>query len=578
MVINIKNAELLHLGGLRSSFFLITMTYLQYFLSLIVLFFALDTHAQVEMRDTTIVWQHHEFTLQDDYSMELWSTDDDAIQEVSFQNAKVIENELIRLVVVPEYGARVISFYYKPTGHEYLYQSPCGSPFGIGEGNFYYNWLMVWGGIFPTFPEPEHGKTWLIPWDLEIIENTSEVVTIKMSYTDDVSFANAPRSFNNGITGITCEVSVSVYRNSAAWDFDVNLINNQTETVNYEYWTCTTLTPGSEPDDTRSPLDSEMIIPADSYFAAWSPGGWIGDYEQYYSLEGISYLDDWPNMGIAYVDERNADHWGVINHENEQGIMRISDRETTPGMKLWTWGRNNIDNDMYDFSNGGTDNYIELWAGTSRSFFTDDILSANETKSWTETYVPTTNMIGLDVVDANAAINLIWNKDDGNIRYAINTYNTEDIWNVKLHIAELELILEETSLIFDAIGHTGLIDIQNLNLESGTYEVTLELSLPNGSYELSTSEEITIGGGGILDSNSLLQSDLVLRALDHANFEISMTDQTEFYFQLYNLNGQLIEYSDQPKNEVTLNLTGRGIYIVKAYTNQKSYLKKILLK
>ncbi len=26
-------------------------------------------------------------------------------------------------------------------------------------GNFYYDWLMVYGGIFPTFPDPEHGRS-----------------------------------------------------------------------------------------------------------------------------------------------------------------------------------------------------------------------------------------------------------------------------------------------------------------------------------------------------------------------------------------------------------------------------------
>ena len=80
--------------------------------------------------------------------------------------------------MLPEYGARVISFYYKPTGHEYLYQSECGSPYGIGDGNFYYDWLMVYGGIFPTFPEPEHGKTWFLPWEYAVIENTDDLVTV----------------------------------------------------------------------------------------------------------------------------------------------------------------------------------------------------------------------------------------------------------------------------------------------------------------------------------------------------------------------------------------------------------------
>ncbi len=57
---------------------------------------------------------------------------------------------------------RIISMIYKPTGHEQLYQNPVGTPYGPRWDAFYYDWLMVWGGIFPTFPEAEHGKS-LVP-------------------------------------------------------------------------------------------------------------------------------------------------------------------------------------------------------------------------------------------------------------------------------------------------------------------------------------------------------------------------------------------------------------------------------
>jgi hypothetical protein len=73
-------------------------------------------------------------------------------------------------------------------------------------------------------------------------------------------------------------------------------------------------------------------------------------------------------MGIAYAYDLTDNFWGVINHENEEGIFRISENIETPGMKFWSWGKNNVDNNLFDFSNGGQDNYIELWAGVSESF------------------------------------------------------------------------------------------------------------------------------------------------------------------------------------------------------------------
>ena len=79
---------------------------------------------------------------------------------------------------MPEFGGRILSIIYKPTGHEQLYRTDVGVPYGIGAGNFYYDWLMVYGGIFPTFPGPEHGKTWLKPWDFKVVKEDAGEVTV----------------------------------------------------------------------------------------------------------------------------------------------------------------------------------------------------------------------------------------------------------------------------------------------------------------------------------------------------------------------------------------------------------------
>ena len=45
-------------------------------------------------------------------------------------------------------------------------------------------------------------------------------------------------------------------------------------------------------------------------------------------------------MGIAYAapDMEAANFWGVMNHDNEEGIIRIADNKVIWGLKMWTWG------------------------------------------------------------------------------------------------------------------------------------------------------------------------------------------------------------------------------------------------
>jgi hypothetical protein len=82
-------------------------------------------------------------------------------------------------------------------------------------------------------------------------------------------------------------------------------------------------------------------------------------------------------MGIAYAapDMQGGNFWGVINHDNEEGIIRIADNTVTPGLKMWTWGFSSFTNET-DARKGPNVQrpYIELWAGVSDQFFH----SANE--------------------------------------------------------------------------------------------------------------------------------------------------------------------------------------------------------
>jgi len=149
----------------------------------------------------------------------------------------LLENRYLKVTLVPEFGGRILSIIYKPTGHEQLYRTDVGVPYGIMAGNFYYDWLMVYGGIFPTFPNPEHGKTWLKPWDFKLVKEDAGEVTVSMSMKDDFEYSAAPEKFK-GATGIEATYYVTLKADRAALDARVVLKNPNDKAVKYEYWTC----------------------------------------------------------------------------------------------------------------------------------------------------------------------------------------------------------------------------------------------------------------------------------------------------------------------------------------------------
>lgn len=546
-------------------------------LAILIVFINVQLFSQVQLRDTILTWQHHSFELNDDYSMKSYTTDDNDIQQVEYSSAKIIENELIQLVVVPEYGARIISFYYKPTGHEYLYQSECGSPYGISDGNFYYDWLMVWGGIFPTFPEPEHGKAWLLPWRYTVDVESADTITVSMEYTDSTLCASAPGSFTKGVTGITCKVEISVYKGSSVWDYDVTLLNNKGEKVNYEYWTCTTLTPGCEIGETGSSLNTEMIVPFDKYKASWSPGSWIGQSGSLYDMSNIDYLSKWDDMGIAYANNLNDNYWGVINHDNAEGIIRISDNIETPGMKFWTWGKDEVDNDMFDISNGGKDNYIELWAGVSEAFFSNASLNANESNSWKESYAATYNLESITSINTHAAVSLNWVENAMKLSYGLNTFRPAETYAIELYLDGQSIVpIDDKTIQGSEFDVADDYLLESLNIDEGNYTLHFNISDSDNNLLLAAQEDIYVPA---FVSNSLeaASKNTMLLKQNTNSLSIELSNYDNYKLAIVGVNGQTIKQSEFTGTETSFDIQNSGLYIIRVSGSKSQFTKKVVV-
>src|ERR1700751_2604814 len=219
---------------------------------------------RVSLRESSINWSTVKYATDAENGFVDGSLPEKTIVGSGFKTY-VLENKYLKVTLLPEFGGRILSIVYKPTGHEELYRNEVGVPYGIKAGNFYYDWLMVYGGIFPTFPDPEHGKTWLKPWAFKVVKASDDEVTGSMSLTDDFAFAAAPPKFRRGATGIEATYYVTLKAGRAALDARVVLKNPRRETIPYEYWTCTTLAPGSNPSDPQTTGGAEILPPIAVY-------------------------------------------------------------------------------------------------------------------------------------------------------------------------------------------------------------------------------------------------------------------------------------------------------------------------
>lgn len=376
----------------------------------------------VSLTESTIGWSTVKYATTADNGFVDGSLDMTTIVPRTF-GTQVLENRYLRVTLVPEFGGRILSIVYKPTGHELLYRTEVGVPYGMKAGNFYYDWMMVYGGIFPTFPDPEHGRTWLKPWAFRVVRQDASEVTVAMSLKNDFAYSAAPKRFT-GETGIAATTYVTLKAGRAALDMRVELKNTEAKPIGYEYWTCTTLAPGSDPLNPKATGGAEIIAPIATYNTpAWSANIAAADARAgagTYRFEKLRWFKNWPSMGIAYAapDMQGGNFWGVINHDNEEGIVRIADNNVTPGLKMWTWG--------YQSFTGETDPrkapieaqpYVELWAGVSDQFFHSARLPALGEVSVAETYSPTVGMSNVTHANENILINLAADRSAVNLQF-----------------------------------------------------------------------------------------------------------------------------------------------------------------
>lgn len=114
-------------------------------------------------------------------------------------------------------------------------------------------------------------------------------------------------------------------------------------------------------------------------------------------------------MGIAYAapDMGAANFWGVINHDNEEGIFRIADNRITRGLKMWTWGFPSFTDQTDARRKPRPDQpYVELWAGVSDQFFHPARFPPSSEVSVAETYSPTVGMGNVTHANDKVLVNL----------------------------------------------------------------------------------------------------------------------------------------------------------------------------
>ncbi|MGC4071040.1 MAG: DUF5107 domain-containing protein [Nibricoccus sp.] len=321
-----------------------------------------------------------------------------------------LENEFIRVMILPQLGGRIHVGQDKTNGYDFFYRQNVIKPALVGLAG---PWIS--GGVEFNWPQ-HHRPSTFMPADVEIEKHADGSVTVWLG-------EHEPMNRMKGMHGVCVHPGKSLIELKAR-------VYNRTPHVQTFLWWANVATRVHEQYQSFFPPDATYV--ADHAKRAMSEfplcaGRYYGvDYAER-AEKGVS-LDDRPKQFVPGGDYpandlswyanipvptsymcmgTDEDFFGGYDHAREAGIVHVANHHISPGKKQWTWGNHEFG---YAWDRNLTDSdgpYIELMAGV----YTDNqpdfsFLMPGETKTWSQFWYPIQKIGPAQQATVDAAVSL----------------------------------------------------------------------------------------------------------------------------------------------------------------------------
>lgn len=315
---------------------------------------------------------------------------DQVFDEKRDQNytAVFLENQYLKIMVLPELGGRVQMALDKTNNYHFVYYNQVIKPALVGLTG---PWIS--GGIEFNWPQHHRPSTFL-PVDWRIVSNDDGSVTLWCSEVEQMFFTKGMHSF-------------TLHPDKAVLQVDVQLSNRTSEPQTFLWWANPAVHVNDEyqsvfPPDVHAVMDhgkrdvSQFPIAKGTYYKVdYAPGTDISRYKNI----------PVPTSYMAYHSD--YDFVGNYDYSRQAGMMHVANHHLVPGKKQWTWGNSDF-GQMWDRQLTDEDGpYIELMCGA----FTDNQpdfswLMPGEEKRFQQNFMPYKNIGPASNANTDAVVHL----------------------------------------------------------------------------------------------------------------------------------------------------------------------------
>ena len=356
-----------------------------------------------------------------------------------------LENEYVKVGIMPEIGGRIISAIDKTNNYDFIYRQHVIKPALIGL-------IGAWisGGVEWNIPHHHRASTFIpVQWSREDNPDGSKTVWVgELEVRQRMRWA----------------VGYTLYPGSSILECKVRIIN-------------------------RTPVENTMLCfanvavgPNDDYQVIFPPS------TQWSTGHSKRSFQPWPvtnNVDVSwYKNNKNSASWFAVNYEDDfiagydhglnAGIMSVTDPNIVPGKKFFTWGVGS----MWDkiLADDGKP-YLEIMVGAYSDNQPDySWLQPFEERSFELRWYPFRGIDGVKNANLDAAVNL--DLKDGNATFGFYTTKAYNEATVSLRAGSKVLVEEKISI------NPGKPYAKQVAVPAGLDEHDLRASISVGGGEL----------------------------------------------------------------------------------------------
>lgn len=324
--------------------------------------------------------------------------------------AVYLENEYLKIMILPELGGRIQRAYDKTNDYDFVYYNHVIKPALVGLAG---PWIS--GGIEFNWPQ-HHRPTTYMPVDYLIRENEDGSKTLLVNDVDQMYGTK-------GIAGFT------LYPGKAYIEIRGQLYNGTPLPQTFLWW-ANPAVPVNDHTQSIFPPDVHNVYDHGKRAVSRFPIA-KGEYYKFDYSEGVD-ISRYKNIPVptSYMAETSKyDFVGGYDYQKEAGLLHVADHHFSPGKKQWTWGCGDFgkawDRNLTDEDGP----YIELMTGVYTENQPDFTwLKPFEEKTFKQYFMPYKKVGAVKNATIHAALNAEIEKDSISLTvYATSEYKQSEI-------------------------------------------------------------------------------------------------------------------------------------------------------